>query len=255
MLSRLGFYPVPPQPLAALPDGLSVTRVCNTGLTVLDNFCTAEEAEHFINIGRGVVTRSVIVDDSNKHVQHSGRTSQDAFVKLDKNDPVLHRVVFRAASLFGLPCSYAEKVSFTRYGDGEYYKAHLDYNDSFTADRLYTCLIYLNTLTEAEGGGTWFTRLNLVATPKLGRAVCWVNKDPDGTRHPESHHAALPPKGGDVEKWVIQLWFRSYPVNSDVLEPKATAAPQGQALSGSDQLPDGVLLAEGLTEENAYGGN
>jgi len=251
----MGFYPVPASPLASFPDGLTVTKVANTGLTVVDNFCTAEEAQHFIAQGQGLVERSRIVDENNNLVEHAGRTSHNAFIPVDPKDPVMQAIVFRAASLFGLPISYVEKINFTRYEEGQFYKTHLDFNDSYTADRLYTCLIYLNDLDVEQGGGTWFPSLNLVATPKLGRAVTWMNKNPDGSGHFESHHAALPPKGAGNEKWVIQLWFRPYPYSSYAAEPLAESVATGQALSEADALPGGVQLAGDLDESNAYGDN
>jgi len=252
-LAKLGFYPVPASPLASYPDGLTVTKVLNTGITVVDNFCTAEEAQHFITQSAGLVERSRIVDKNNKLVEHSGRTSHNAFVRVDPKDPVMQSIVFRAASLFGLPCSYVEKINFTRYEEGQFYKTHLDFNDSYTADRLYTCLIYLNDLDESQGGGTWFPSLNLVASPKRGRAVTWLNKNPDGSGHFESHHAALPPRGEDSEKWVIQLWFRGYPYSTYAPSPLAESVGTGQALVETDELPGGVALAGSLTEDNAYG--
>jgi len=251
-LAKLGFYNPPRQPLANFPDGMCITRIANTGITAIDNFCTPEEARHFIGTAGHNVRPSVVVEGEKKLVLSAGRTSQDALMHLSNSDQVFRDVVFRAASVFGLPVTHCDMVSITRYAEGEYYKAHLDYDDSYFADRMYTCLIYLSELDDSQGGGTWFTRLNLLARPKLGRAICWVNTDPDGKRHPETHHAALPPVGADVEKWVVQLWFRGYPVNSNTPLPQPLAGIQGQPLSDTDLLPEGVRHSGALNYENAY---
>jgi len=252
-LSRIGYYQAPRLPLANFPDGMSVTRLADTGVTVVDNFCTRDEAEYFIRSRGGEISRSTIVENEKELKFHAGRTSSDAFIRLTNNEENFQNLVFRAASLFGLPVSYCERVSITRYGEGEYYKSHLDYDNSFHADRMYTCLIYLNDLGSDQGGGTWFSRLNLLASPKLGRAVCWVNTDPDGTRHPETLHAALPPKGEGAEKWVIQLWFRGYPWSKRTPTPVARPAPVGKPLSAADELPAGVSLGDDIDEATVYG--
>ncbi len=47
-LSKRGYYTLPRQPLANFPDGMTIARIGNTGVTAIDNFCTVEEAAHFI---------------------------------------------------------------------------------------------------------------------------------------------------------------------------------------------------------------
>ncbi|MDG2156234.1 MAG: 2OG-Fe(II) oxygenase [Gammaproteobacteria bacterium] len=250
-LFKLGWYKVPRQPLANFPSGMSITHIANTGITAIDNFCTPEEAQHFIaTAGSKIEPSSVVVDGDN--MQSAGRTSQSSFMPLGSSDKRLQDLVFRAASVFGLPVSYCERMSITRYGEGEYYKAHFDYGDTFGADRMYTCLIYLSELTDTQGGGTWFSKLNLVARPKLGRAICWVNTDSDGKRHPETHHAALPPVGEGVEKWVVQLWFRGYPATRSMQKPVPRSGIQGEALAPDAVLPEGVKHSGQLTYDNAY---
>jgi prolyl 4-hydroxylase len=251
-LSKLGIYAAPRQPLANFPSGMTVTHIANTGITAIDNFCSPEEAQHFINTAGSRIKPSVVVENEKKLVKSEGRTSQDAFMHLSNSDEIFQNVVFRAASIFGLPVSHCDKVSITRYAEGEYYKAHLDYDDSYFADRMYTCLIYLSELDESQGGGTWFARLNLLARPKLGRAICWVSTDPDGKRHPETHHAALPPVGSGVEKWVVQLWFRGYPASRNVPQPQPRPGIQGQPLTETDPLPEGVRHSGDLNYDNAY---
>ena len=251
-LFKLGWYKVPRQPLANFPNGMSITHIANTGVTAIDNFCTLEEAQHFIATAGSNIEPSAVLVDGGKLLQSEGRTSQSSFMPLGSSDATLQNLVFRAASVFGLPVSYCERMSITRYREGEYYKAHFDYDETFEADRMYTCLIYLSELTDAQGGGTWFARLNLLARPKLGRAICWINTDPDGRRHPETHHAALPPVGEDVEKWVVQLWFRGYPKTRGMPRPFPRPGIQGEALAPNAVLPDGVKHSGELTYDNAY---
>ena len=155
-------------------------------------------------------------------------------------DPALLPLLYRAGMLLGLPFTNVETVYVTRYREGEYYKAHNDFYEGFDGDRLYTTLIYLNDLEPDQGGGTVFDQLNIGVKPKLGRAVIWTNTNPDGSSHQETRHEAMPVKNGG-EKWVIQLWFRKYPMISipdSLIEAPQTA--KGEALTGEEILPAGA---------------
>ena len=133
------------------------------------------------------------------------------------------------------------------------YKAHQDFYPGFDGDRLYTVLIYLNDLTEEQGGGTVFENLNIGVRPKLGRAVIWTNKNPDGSHHEETTHEALPVTEG-AEKWVVQLWFRNYEmigVPAALIETPQTA--QGQALTGDEDIPAGAWAPGEVSPDSPYG--
>ena len=47
--ARLFGVKVPPFPLAFLPDGFTVVKAGNTGLSIIENFCTAAEAEYLMS--------------------------------------------------------------------------------------------------------------------------------------------------------------------------------------------------------------
>lgn len=231
---------VPVFPLAFLPDGFQVNWAGNTGVAVVENFCSADEAEYLIaQGGKGLTDSRITIDD--KQIKDEYRKSQTAIVFDPYNkDPAVLRVVTRAAMLLGLPADHVESVYVTRYRAGEYYKSHMDAYPGFDGDRLYTVLIYLNDLADEHGGGTIFEKLNIGVRPKCGRAVVWTNKNPDGSVHPESMHEALPVTGDGI-KWVIQLWFRRYPM---IAVPKTSfdvpQARRGLPLKGDEVLPDGA---------------
>jgi prolyl 4-hydroxylase len=234
---------VPATPLHYLPQGFSVHFVADTGLRVVDNFCTPEEAEYLINNAREQLLKSQVIVDG-KPIIDPGRTSSHAlafhrYVQDEKVRPI----IARGAMLAGVPEDHAEQVYVSRYGDGEFYHGHYDFSNSFLTDhRLCTMLIYLNTLADDEGGATYFKELNVAVKPKTGRAVVWTNMNPDGSKHMETAHAALPPHGEDVEKWVIQLWFRPYQIHpiKKPLQPRQTVP--GVPLSGDEELPPGTWI-------------
>jgi len=244
---------VPIFPLALLPDGFSISWAGKTGIAIVDNFVTRDEADYLIARAAGKLTDSQITV-GDKRIKDSYRTSQTAIVLNPYYlDPTVITIVRRAAMLLSLPASHVESVYVTRYRGGEYYKAHEDAYPGFDGDRLYTTLIYLNDLEENAGGGTVFEKLNIGVRPRCGRAVIWTNKNEDGSIHNEALHEAMPVSADSV-KWVIQLWFRSYPMIA--MPAYSSDNPQtkrGEPLQGSEVLPDGVWAPGKITADSDYG--
>jgi prolyl 4-hydroxylase len=237
---------VPATPLHYLPDGFAVHSIAETGLKVVDNFCTQEEADYLINKARDQLNKSRVIEDG-KPVDDQGRTSSHsvAFHRHHQDSRVLP-IIARGAMLAGVPWDHAEQIYVSRYGDGDFYHGHYDFADSFLTDhRLCTMLIYLNDLNENEGGATYFKDLNIAVQPKMGRAIVWTNMNPDGSKHLETLHAALPPRGADTEKWVIQLWFRPYRMHPirESLQP-LQATPGVPLKSGAEMLPGTWVISD-----------
>jgi prolyl 4-hydroxylase len=237
---------VPATPLHYLPDGFAVHSIAETGLKVVDNFCTQDEADYLISKARDQLSKSRVIVDG-KPVDDHGRTSSHsvAFHRHHQDSRVLP-IIARGAMLAGVPWDHAEQIYVSRYGDGEFYHGHYDFADSFLTDhRLCTMLIYLNDLDKNEGGATYFKDLNIAVQPKMGRAIVWTNMNPDGSKHLETLHAALPPRGVDTEKWVIQLWFRPYQMHPirESLQP-LQATPGVPLKSGAEMLPGTWVISD-----------
>jgi len=247
-------------PLWHLPSGFSVQHLADTGLLMMDNFCTRDEAKKIIDVYRDQVKRSTVIHENNESVVHSYRTSSDIFIPLKdifvppekSNHSILKELVYRSSSLLGLPLDYVEQVSVSRYRTGEYYKSHYDHDGSIKADRLYTVLVYLNDMADGEGGGTIFPDLNVIAQPVCGRAVCWVNSDLDKSVRRETRHAALPVLKDGAEKWILQLWLRGYKC-SKVLKPMMyEGMPAGVPLQGDESLPAGFVASVDTDEKALF---
>jgi hypothetical protein len=252
-LAKIFGLKVPLFPLAFLPHGFSIHRAGETGLYLVENFCTKEEAAFMIDSARDKLQDSRITI-KNKQVVDDYRTSQTAMVFDPFNqDPAILPLMHRAGMLLGLPYSNIETVYVTRYQEGEYYKAHHDFYEGFDGDRLNTVLIYLNDVQPDQGGGTVFEKLNIGVSPKVGRAVIWTNKNPNGSIHPEAVHEALPLKNGG-EKWVIQLWFRNYKMidvpETSILHPQTS---KGIPLTGTEDIPSGAWAPGEITPDSPYG--
>ncbi len=240
-LSKVYSKPIPAAPLHHLPEGFSIHTVADTGIRVIDNFCTKAEAEYLIGKATAELQKSKVVVDG-KVIEDSGRTSSHSVVfHRHHQDPRILPIIARGAMLTGVPADHAEQIYVSRYSEGQLYHGHYDFAQDFlTSHRLCTMLIYLNTLEEDQGGATYFRDLNVAVKPTQGRAVCWTNMNPDGSPHLETLHAALPPEGENVEKWVIQLWFRPYQMHPIQSKLEPLQARQGQPLTGDESLPDGV---------------
>jgi len=249
--ARLLGIRVPVFPLMHLPDGFQVEPLGETGLTLVERFCTAAEAAAVIELARGRLSESRITING-RQVADDYRRSQTAIV-YDSflRHPAVVPLLLRAGMLLGLPGEHAEAVFVTRYAADGYYKPHADFAVGFDGDRLYTVLVYLNDLSADAGGATAFDELNVKVRPRCGRALIWTNTNPDGSRHFETRHAALPVRTG--EKWVVQLWFRSYPMLPALKaeEPAPQAAP-GQPLQGGENLPRGIEAVLEIPPDSDY---
>lgn len=244
-LARLIPRAVPFLPLPYVPNGFAVHRVGNTGIQIIDNFVTAEEAGYLIETARGQLKRSGVIVKGDV-VFDAGRTSAHAVMfHRYRQDPRILPIIARGAMLAGVPPENAEQIYVSRYQSGELYHGHYDVSDDFkTSHRLCTILVYLNEMNEQQGGATYFRDLNVAIRPKTGRAVCWTNTNPDGSIHRETLHAALPPVGEETEKWVIQLWFRPYRMHRIHEKLPALQAVSGLPLKGDEALPPGTWFKQ-----------
>lgn len=237
----------PAYPMTFLPDGFSVRHIGNTGISIVDNFCTKSEAQYMIEKARPLLTRSRVLGRGGIDPSVSGvRTSNSATIlSHNETDTNLLPLLRRCEMLTGLPYSYVEAIFIHQYAGDGYYQAHMDYvSEKYPAlDRLYSILVYLSDLDEEQGGKTWFPRLKVAMSPKLGRAAFWVNRNADNSYRNETLHEALPVIGRDTEKWVAQIFTRSYKIVGHLeADPTTQHLAPGKALEGLETLPDGAAF-------------
>ena len=105
-----------------------------------------------------------------------------------------------------------------------------DINCQNGGQRICTVLMYLNEV--AEGGSTFFRRINFEVRPKRGAAVLFFPGFMNGELDTDALHAGMP--AVDV-KWVSQIWIRQL---ADPCRnvPKAWA----DALEASERYGDGT---------------
>lgn len=103
-----------------------------------------------------------------------------------------------------------EKVQFTKYEEGDYFKSHLDFHNQnrenrvVERDRVATAILYLND--EYEGGYTIFNNLDLKVKPEKGKILFFeypVQEDLNINKQ-TIHEGAVITKG---EKVIATQWF------------------------------------------------
>jgi prolyl 4-hydroxylase len=74
--------------------------------------------------------------------------------------------------------------------------------------RTWTAMAYLNE--PEEGGETFFPKLGIKVSPKIGNLLVWNNMDSLGKPNHDTLHAGLPVVAGS--KYIITKWYREKPL-------------------------------------------
>lgn len=181
-------------------------------IEVIDDFASAEECAHIIELARDNMDSASIIDgDGNVVENNMKRTADIGWVYTDQTSTV-RALVKRASEAAGLPAKNCERIQVVHYDVGGKYTPHLD---TFKADntnahfrqsgqRLKTGLLYLHE--PGKGGSTSFPKAKAKVKPKVGRLALFDLVEP-GTNEPDERavHAGTPVWSG--EKWVCNFWF------------------------------------------------
>ena len=180
-----------------------------------NNILSDKECQHFIDISRDSLKRSLVSSDTKGFVS-GGRTGSNTWIR-HNHDEITKEVGERIAKIVGMPLENAEAFQVIYYGITQEYRRHYD---SWVHDgsektrrcmalggaRMKTALCYLNDVT--KGGGTKMTKLDITVPAEKGKLLVFHNtvSDTDHTRHELSEHAGLPVEEG--EKFAFNLWFK-----------------------------------------------
>jgi len=189
----------------------------NPLIFAIDNYLSADECKHFIELSSDKLKRAV-VSGSKKGDISNGRTGQNHWIEHNLTE-ITSTVGKRIEECVEQPLKNAEKYQVIYYNKNQEYRRHYDswehdYSEKtlrcirYGGARLYTALCYLNDVE--EGGGTNFPKLDITVKAKKGRLLVFQNTY-NGThnRHIQSEHAGMPVIKG--EKWAFNLWFRECP--------------------------------------------
>jgi prolyl 4-hydroxylase len=180
---------------------------------IIENFLSPEDCKYLINTYDSKVFKSrVVINDEVPHSsEHPSRTSSTCFIP--RTDRVIINLRKKVSEFLNVNPNNIEGIQFLRYKKGEKYKWHHDFlkSPTVTNQRTDTILVYLNDLTEEDGGETAFFYYKKKVTPKEGRAVWFKNCDNEAKLIKESLHAGEEIKT-DVTKYALNIWIRQKPL-------------------------------------------
>ncbi len=185
---------------------------------MIDNFITVFECMELL---------SVLENDPNLKSDYNYDSNGNYFRKCDKlymcysSDMSYKWIDDKIHKFFNLEHVFGETSQYIRYNSCSNDKIVEHFDAFFQSDpylkfekggqRTYTCILYLNTLKEGDGGETVFPKLNLKFRPSIGSLLVWNNLLEDGSIDPNKIHYGSQILNGT--KHIITKFFREYPIN------------------------------------------
>eukprot|EP00927_Polykrikos_kofoidii_P009484 TRINITY_DN13950_c1_g1_i1.p1 TRINITY_DN13950_c1_g1~~TRINITY_DN13950_c1_g1_i1.p1 ORF type:complete len:501 (-),score=63.32 TRINITY_DN13950_c1_g1_i1:54-1556(-) len=246
---RVGFEQTAEGVLGGSPLKL-VTLSVRPVVFKVDGFILPEETDAVVAIGKQsdmFVSEGVLITaDKAAHRRHdSYRTSTQTWLNA-RHGQVVSDLDERTSNLTRVPMDHNEEVQLLRYGQGQFYFAHLDWSDLPLyngqraqwqykhyghRDRMATLFWYLNDVS--DGGQTVFPKhgdpicpgimstcpgvtnvdtkscdVGLRVKPKRGSVILWYNFRADGRGDHNALHGGCPPALGQ-EKWSGNKWIHT----------------------------------------------
>jgi prolyl 4-hydroxylase len=196
---------LPIQSFYSLDDGIVEATVLHQEPLVMrfERLLTDDECRQLIEAAAPRLRESKLVNQ----VVSDIRTSRGMFFEEEEN-PFIHRIERRIATLMNVPVEHAEGLQVLHYGPGQEYKAHHDFfslkSPASRNNRISTLIIYLNDVE--EGGETVFPLLRLEVKPKRGSALYFEYFYRQQALNDLTLHSSVPVVRG--EKWVATQWMR-----------------------------------------------
>jgi prolyl 4-hydroxylase len=181
----------------------------------INNFLSNEECDEIIkNANEQKLHLSTVISDTNNidTYDNNSRKSYTTWLNKHKNDINIDIKISKLATyLTNRPDTHFEDLQVVYYPPGGFFSPHYDAtpitSDSKTKYREYTLIIYLNDVE--EGGETEFPLINLIITPKKGKAILFRSINENQEIINESLHTGKPVIKG--EKWICNKWIHFQP--------------------------------------------
>lgn len=232
-------------------DGVDYSMQCLSERPLMflaHNLLSPEECRHIVQAATPLMEASQVMGGKAEEMTMSSngeanpgayRTSENAWLP-SRNDPVIRSLQLRLAGLFQVPIEKLEpkfeELQVVKYGTSGQFKFHHD-SSAFNR-RLFTALVYLNTLSRDQGGETYFpfapasaasnARFDNITTeqsieeaflkgdglkivPTQGSAVIFANhRGPSMSLDTSAVHAGLPVISAELQgKLVCNYWIQN----------------------------------------------
>ncbi|PLK26129.1 2OG-Fe(II) oxygenase [Novosphingobium sp. TH158] len=186
----------------SLPDGDVLSD--SPQVTLYRGVFSPAECAYVLKIAEPGYQPSMVYNAQRQLVRDPIRSSDGSVLHWLIEDPAIHALNRRLASLAGLPPENGEAAQVLRYNPGQEYKPHHDFVRAAENQRTMTALVWLND--GYDGGETAFLRTGLKVKGRKGDAVVFRNTQPDSSLDPMSEHAGMPVKRGT--KLLYNRWIR-----------------------------------------------
>jgi hypothetical protein len=238
---------VPVHSLSWVPDKFTMHTVGQTGIRIVENFCTPEESALLIDVARAQLgDKTALVNE----VDVTGLLNMSG---AGADDPLLLPLLYRSAILFGVAYTHVEKIVMVCATAKSEHDSVGHYAPPYSGGSQHVALVFLNEVSGEVGGDTVFEGMNLRVTPRAGRAVCW-SLGKGLSAQDVSARESLPVAEG-AEKWCLQIWLSDHALRPDVHgSVNPPQAKQGDALGGDiADAPDGVWAPQDIDLEAVFG--
>jgi prolyl 4-hydroxylase len=183
-------------------------------IVLFGDLLSAEECEGLIEMSRGKLARSNVVDrNTGRYEVHPDRTSEGTYFRRAENELVA-RIERRIAELTSSAIEHGEPIQVLHYRPGALYKPHFDFFDPADpgnrvvlqagGQRIATLIMYLNDVP--AGGSTVFPEIGLDVIPQRGQAVYFAYADQEDHLDRRTLHGGSAVAAG--EKWIATKWIR-----------------------------------------------
>lgn len=181
-------------------------------LQSISNFLTPDECEELIRYTDEKYEPSFVVNGT-ELIYSNLRTSSSAIL-LPEETELVASIESRVAAFANVSINQLELLQTIRYTETEEIKAHHDYYNVEHAkrvnnQRLYTMLIYLNTVDTQWGGATHFVYFNKSFQPVRGTALFWRNAFSMYDVDTLTLHVGQPVQ--QEQKYVMSVWLKLNP--------------------------------------------
>jgi prolyl 4-hydroxylase len=138
-------------------------------------FLPENDCDKLIRIAGGRYTKSMVAVKEGNTVDSNLRSSKICYFSKSENE-FISSIERKISETLNVDINQVEALKLNKYDIGDSFNYHYDfYPEASDNERKYSFIIYLNTLTEEDGGSTYFPYYNFKNYPVKGNALHFTN--------------------------------------------------------------------------------